>query len=209
MDLLKRLLFRCYVAWSYLRWWFARVVADEKEAEQVLIWKDAWFFLWHVFFWGGGRWFMSHFTKVRPLEGELSPDAEKHYRLFSELASRDAKARSLDQRIIRPTHYRLSKEAAKEFCIFYAYVADIAPWQYGIEKRKVARRRMGFGALLSAGAFFVSLSPIVPDSHFFAWVSLAAFFAMIGYFAGWCASLSLYRTACEAKRIRDEEKSKK
>lgn len=102
MFFLKRGLFWCYVACVRTRRWFGALVAEEKEAEPVFIWKDAYFFFWHWFFWGSGRWIVAHFTPVRPFAREMTADTEAHYRRFNELADHDSKARPVEQRIIRP-----------------------------------------------------------------------------------------------------------
>lgn len=200
MELLKRLLFIVYVFWKRLTWRFSTTRSDASEQaapETVFVWKDAWFLFWHLFFWGFGRWCSAHWKEVRPLEawGELPPEAEEHYARFGELAARDSTHRRLDERILRPSQYRLSEEAARELCAFYGYLAKLAPWQYGLEARLLARRRSGRNAITALLAFVFLCLPVLPATPAFAFLTLLAFLLMLATFAGWCASLAIARIA--------------
>lgn len=109
--------------------------------------------------------------------------------------------------IPRPTQYRLSPEAARELCLLYAHIAEMAPWQYGVEYRLRARNRMRNIFLLSTLALVVSTHLYTDGLHFFAWAILCSFLTMATALAGWLASASLHRIARGAERLREKKET--
>jgi hypothetical protein len=203
IHFLRRLLFHIYVYFIQ-----RQAPISVREAPR-FIWKYAWFFFWHRFFWASGRGLLSWFTQVRPLLGEeLSEEAHRHYDRFNELAARDFRALSFQNKVIHPTRYKLAPDTAKELCLFYMCIAEVAPWQYGVEARHVAKLRMRNYFLLSLLGFIVLCNVYVAGSALFAWTGYMLFNALLLTGAGWYADSALHLIAREGERIRAEEKQK-
>ncbi len=191
------MLFQCYVF----------VVRFQKSKDTVrpptLIWKYAWFFLWHRFFWTVGRGVLSVFREVKPLCGdELTPQAIRHYECFNELAGRDFRALSLQGKIMQPTKYALAEDTAKELCLFYACIADAAPWQYGVDARKKACKWMR-GTFFATLVAFISLCTVYDSSSsLYAWSAYWLFMALMLTGFGWYTDSALHTMAEEGERLR-------
>jgi len=206
---LKRILFWFYVAWVRVGQWLAMAKKEQTETEQAFIWKHFWFFMWHISFWSMGRWIAAHFTKVEPLIHLPTLETRKHYERFNELVVLQNKERSLGERFIQPTKYRLSAEAARELCLFYGTFADMAPWQYGVEARLLKKRKTRNRFLVSLVAFGACVFFYIPDFPFFAWITLLSFFSMLSSLSGWYGSVCLHDLARGAQKFRQRQKEEK
>lgn len=177
----------------------------QAETRQVFIWKHFWFFSWHFMFWSMGRWILAHWKSVRPILQMPGPEARKHHDLFCAIVTRDNKERSLTDRLIQPTRYRLSPEAARELCLYYGTFVDVAPWQYGTAHRCRAKKRTRNVFLISLAAFTTTCYLYIPGSPFFAWTTLLLFFLALGSLSGWYASACLHDLAVGAEKLREED----
>lgn len=205
-DYFKRLLFRIYVFCVHRK---KKEVVEEKFRPPTFIWKHSWFFFWHRFFWTVGRWALSHFMYVKPLlDDGLTPEAEAHYHRFMELAGRDYSKMSLTGKVMQPTRYTLAEDTAAELCLFYACIADGAPWQYGVEARKRASRIMRDLFLASVVGFIVLCNVYVSGSSFYAWTGYWLFMAIMVFGAGWYADSAMLSMAKEGERLRSLKKPK-
>ena len=178
-------------------------------AQQTFIWKDSWFLLWHFFLWGNVRWVLAHFTTVTPLACDRSSELAAYHRRFSELAERDSTSRKVEERIMKPTRYRLAGDSAKELCLLYGCIAAMAPWQYGLPARLRARRRMRYASGISLLVFIGACALSPPDSEFFGRLILVSFLSFLVAIAGWRADSSLCRMAAEAQRLQQNSEVSK
>lgn len=200
----KKAFFAIYVAGVRTR---ALFVGDNVVPVQQFIWKDSWFLLWHLFLWGCARNVCARFTAITPLACERSAELMKHHQRFSELAERDSTARPMEERILQPTRYRLSADAAKELCLLYGCVAAMAPWQYGLPARLRARVRMRSASLIFLIVFIGSIALFAPGSDLVAYLLWGSFFSLLFTIAGWCADSSLCRMAYEAERLQQQSEA--
>lgn len=195
---LKRLLFRVYVL-------FVRRRADDHAP--TLIWKYAWFFMWHRFFWSLGRVIIARYREVPKLIGEeISARARAHYDAFNALAARDYQALPLTGKLMRPTRYVLAPDTARELCLFYHCIASTAPWQYGAEARLIAKQRMRNRFLLCVLAFMVSCYFYAPHVALSVWSGYLLFNLLLVTGAGWYADSCLHILAREGERLAANEK---
>lgn len=201
MEILKRIAFMLYVFVARTHWRLDRLFAYRDDEEIIYIWKDSWFLMWHLTFWGFGRWMIAHIKKTEPLRGELGPEFERQHAEFSRLASEDFQKLDLTGKLMRPTHYRLSREAGEALCGVYGCLAEIAPWQYGLPHRIKARRRMRNIALLSFMVFLACMQYALA-SPVLASVMLLALVIFAASFSGWFGSVALHRLALGAERLK-------
>lgn len=193
----KWLFFVAYALFMRAQWMFG----SKNAPASAFTWKHAWFFLWHHFCWGAGRWLLGHIVRIRPLACELSPDAAGHYQRFSELAARDFSTLKLEERFLRPTRYRLAKDTVEELCLLYAALAACAPWQYGTAARILARKKSRNICLTACALFCISLFYGDTASAFSTRLSFFSFIAMCISSGGWYASACICRIAIAAERL--------
>jgi len=198
--------FAVYVALVRFRALFGR--GQTVVAPQTFIWKDSWFLLWHFFLWGSVRWVLAHFTTVTPLACNRSSELVSHHQRFNELAERDSTSRPMEERIMKPTRYRLAEDTAKELCLLYGCIAAMAPWQYGLPARLRARRRMRHASGVSLIVFIGACALSPPGSELFGRFILISLLSFLVAIAGWRADSSLCRMAYEVERLEQNKEGR-
>ncbi len=203
-QILKRLLFSVYVFFVKSR--PETIIDSGNDLPATFIWKDAWFFMWNKFFWSLGRRTIAPYIKtVKPLlYEEWSHEEIDDFNRFHELAQRDAHARDTHDKIFRTTRYVLAPDTTLALCRIYEHSMVCAPWQYGLEARLRAKKRLRNIFFVLFVLFVTLCSSAVEPSRFFSWVIFYNFFAMLGSFSGWYASVRLYHIARETTRIREK-----
>lgn len=200
---IKRIIFAFYVFLVRKR---RNKKSTDDISEKTFIWKHAYFFFWHNFLWRNGRNVRQLFGDIRPLNGELfSKSAMSHYDNFCLLSTRDRNTRPLEERILRQTTFRLADDTVKALCYFYMHMAFVAPWQYAVEVRLRALRRIRKIFFVLLLLMFVISSRIVPPSPIATYLCLLVFFATLFAGVGWYADKCLYDLAQESQKMKENK----
>jgi len=144
-------------------------------------------------------------TKVKPLVyDEWSSGEHRDYERFSELSSRDNRARELHDRILHTTRYKLAPDTIEALCRFYEHSMLAAPWQYGMEARRRAKTQLRNFFIVSLVIFIFLCNVDFIPAYYLAWARLIGFLATCSALSGWYASVRIYLIARETMRMRSK-----